>query len=151
MNKIDLSDLQLKIFTEQNVLDYCQINNINLDDITELDLSFNQLTDISGIRLFKNIKKLHLWNNRFFKDISKLKDLKNLKFLDISSNQITDISVLKNLNKLEVLDINNLELESNQIKHIKSLNNLEKLYCRKAFKDMSVLKQLNKNINIVNE
>ena len=132
-------------------MDYCQINNINLDDITELDLSFNQLTDISGIRLFKNIKKLHLWNNRFFKDISKLKDLKNLKFLDISSNQITDISVLKNLNKLEVLDINNLELESNQIKHIKSLNNLEKLYCRKAFKDMSVLKQLNKNINIVNE
>ena len=125
---IKLNNLDLKTFTEQDAEDYCLLNNINPDNITELTLFNNELTDISGIRLFKNLKELN-----------------------ISNNEITDISVLKNLNKLEVLDINNLELESNQIKHIKSLNNLEKLYCRKAFKDMSVLKQLNKNINIVNE
>ena len=129
-------------------MDYCQINNINLDDITELDLSFNQLTDISGIRLFKNIKKLHLWNNRFFKDISKLKDLKNLKFLDISSNQIKDISVIKDLKNLEYLNIRDLELESDQIQYIKLLNNLKTLWCEKGFKDISVLKQLNSNIKL---
>ena len=48
MNKIKLSNLELKIFTEQDALDYCQINNINTDNITELDLYDNKLTDISG-------------------------------------------------------------------------------------------------------
>ena len=33
MNKIDLNYLKLKTFTEQDVLDYCQINNINPLDI----------------------------------------------------------------------------------------------------------------------
>ena len=47
MNKIHLNFLDLKTFTEQDVLDYCQINNIGPDNIKELYLSFNKLTDIS--------------------------------------------------------------------------------------------------------
>ena len=43
---IFLRNLKLKTFTEQDAEDYCQINNINSDNITELYLNNNKLTDI---------------------------------------------------------------------------------------------------------
>jgi len=45
MNTIELNNLELKTFIEQDVLDYCLLNNINPDSITELDLYSNYLTD----------------------------------------------------------------------------------------------------------
>ena len=126
MNKISLNNLELKTFTEQDALDYCQINNINSNDITVLDLYDNKLTDISGVKIFKN-----------------------LKILWISGNNISDISVLKYLNRLEFLNIDNLRLESDQVQYINFLKNLEELRCKKGFKDMSVINKLNKNINII--
>jgi len=62
------------------------------------------LTDISGIKLFKN-----------------------LKILDISYIKIKDLSVLKDLIKLKILDINELRLESDQIQYIQSIKNLKEL------------------------
>ena len=126
MNEINLSFLELKTFTEQDALDYCQINNINPEDITELDLSWNKLTDISGIKIFKNVKDLYL-----------------------KDNELTDISAVKYLKNIEYLNITYLELESDQIKYIKSLKNLEDLSCYKGFKDMNILNQLNNNIKII--
>ena len=78
MNIISLSKLHLKIFAEQDVLDYCQINNINPDKITELYLQNNQLTDISGIKLFKNLIALDISNSQI-KDISIILYFINLK------------------------------------------------------------------------
>ena len=165
MDQIKLYNLELKTFTEQNVLDYCQINNINPDDITYLDLSDNKLTDISGIKLFKNLKKLYLdynrvtdisgiklfknlrllyLNNNEITDIFVLKDLKNLEILNISNNQIKDISVIQYLKNLQILRIDYLKLESDQIEYIKLLKNLEELWCE----NMSVLDKLNENIEI---
>ena len=82
MNKIKLNGLKLKTFTEQDALDYCLLNNININITEELYLENNELTDISI-----------------------LKYLKNLKLLLISNNPITDISVIQYLNKLEELYI----------------------------------------------
>ena len=81
-------------------------------------------------------------------DISVIKNLNNLKTLGIGNNKITDISVIKNLKNLKVLEIVNLELESDQIKYIQSLKNLKVLFGNNGFKDMSVINQLNKNIEI---
>ena len=161
MNEIILNSLQLKTFTEQDALDYCQINNINPDNITVLDLFNNKLTDISGLKLFKNAEELYLSNNKLT-DISVLKYLNNLKFLGLIGNNITDIFPLKNLINIEELnlgyneitdisaiqyldnilrlDIRNLELESDQIQYIKSLNNLKILWCKNGFKDMNIIK-----------
>ena len=125
MKEIYLNNLELKTFTEQDASDYCQINNINPDDIILLDLSDNELTDISGLKLFKNLEILYLWNN-----------------------YITDISVIKNLTNLEYLNISDLELESDQIQYIKSLNNLKELICYNGFKDRTVVNQFNKNIKL---
>ena len=124
MNKINLRNLELKTFTEQDVLDYCLLNNLISEEILILFLTSNSLTDISGIRLFKNLERL-----------------------DLQYNQIKDISALKDLIKLEILDIRGLGLKSDQIEYIKPLKNLKQLYCREGFKDMSVLNQLN-NTNL---
>jgi len=106
MKEINLNNLQLKTFTEQDVLDYCQLNDINPDNITELYLLNNELIDISGLKLFKNLENLSLSNNQI-KDISVLKYLKNLEHLNLERNQLTDISVLKDLKKLKQLNIGN--------------------------------------------
>ena len=143
MVSINLSSLELKTFTEQNALDYCQLNNINPDNIIELNLGNNKLTDISGIKLFKNLQNLFLSYN-LIKNISIVQYLNILKNLSIGNNQITDISVLKYLKKLKKLGISNLELESDQIKYIKSLEKLETLISINGFKDMLILDELNK-------
>ena len=125
MKEIDLNKLKLKTFSEQDALDYCQINNINPDKITELNLSKNQLTDISIIQY-----------------------LNKLEVLYISGNQITNISVLKYLKNLKSLYIQKLRLESDQVQYINNLKNLKTLFCYNRFKDMSVINKLN-NIKII--
>ena len=170
MNYLNLQYLKLKTFTEQDALDYCQINNLNPNDITVLYLYNNELTDITGIKLFKNLEKLYLNNNELINisvlknlnklkililtnnkltDISIVKYLKNLEILYLKNNEITDISIIMNFKNLKTLDITNLQLESDQIQYINSCKNLEKLYCLKGFKDMNIINQLNKNIKAI--
>ena len=147
MNKINLNSLELKTFTEQDAVDYCQINNINFEEIIELSLKDNKLTDISGIKLFKNLKSLYLSNNKLT-DISVLKTLKQLIVLNLSKNEIKNISVIQYLNNLEILTLGWLKLKSNQIKYINSCKKLKEIHTIKAFENRSVLNQLNKNIKI---
>ena len=169
MNKIRLGNLQLKTFTEQDALDYCLLNDINPNKIIQLNLNFNKLTDISGIRLFKNVKELWLDNNELT-DISALKDLNRLQYLKISLNKISDISdikylsklkklflnltdiknisIISNLKNLEYLNIDYLWLKSDQIQYINSCKNLKELYCYNEFKNMSIKEKINKNIII---
>ena len=139
MREIILSKLNLKTFTEQDAFDYCLLNSLNSDNIIILYLSFNNLTDISGIKLFKNLETLWLYDNKIT-DISVLKNLNKLEDLNISNNQITDISVIQHLNNLERLDIVNLELESDQFKYINSLLKILKLYG--VLMDLKICQQL---------
>ena len=168
MKNIILKGLELKTFTKQDALDYCSINNINPLEVNLLKFVNNELTDISGIKLFKNLKKLQLYNN-MLKDISVVSNLINLEYLDINQNMVKNLNNIKNLNKLkilcigfnplddisviqylnnlETLDIRGLKLESNQIEYINSLKNLN-LWYKNGFKDMNILKQVNKNIRL---
>ena len=57
------------------------------NNITELYLHYNELTDISGIKLFKNLKLLNIVYNKI-KDISVIQYLKNLIFLNINGFRI---------------------------------------------------------------
>jgi len=82
------------------------------------------------------------------RDISVLKNIKNIKELWLYENKLKNISVIKYLNNLETLDIRYMQLESDQIQYINSIKNLKYLYCKNGFKYMSVLNQLNKNIDI---
>jgi hypothetical protein len=60
------------------------------------------------------------WNR--FSDITPLKNLVNLEILDLSINQISDISSLRNLANLRELDLYN-----NQVTDISPLKNLVNL------------------------
>jgi len=81
MNKIRLSNLELKTFTEQDTSDYCQLNSINHEDIIYLNLQYNELTDISVIQNFKNLQEL--WCKNGFKNMSVTEQLyKNINIYE---------------------------------------------------------------------
>ena len=85
--KVDFSNLDL---TDKDLecLKY-------LSCITELDLSNNQLTDVSPLKHIKNIDKLVLANNNV--DINSLVGIDSVIDLDLSNNHITDITALEKL------------------------------------------------------
>ena len=95
---------------------------IYIKELTSLDLSSNQLTDISLLKEIKGLTTLSLSGNRLT-DISPLKELKRLTTLDLSSNQLIDISPLKELKRLTTLN-----LSSNQLVDISPLKELKNLY-----------------------
>lgn len=79
----------------------------NLANLTGLDLHYNVTVD--GDESHKIISK-------GITDISALKNLKKLEFLDISANRIEDISILKNFDKIKDLDFS-----GNRVKNYEGL------------------------------
>jgi small GTP-binding protein len=77
-----------------------------LNNLKILDLSHNNIKDISIIQGLRKLNILLLGNNKII-DISILKGLSNLKILDLSSNHISDISSIEGLNNLNTLDLSN--------------------------------------------
>jgi len=126
---MNLDNLNLKTFTEQDALDYCLLNNINFNNITVLNLNNNELTDISGIKLFKNLENLLLFNNKI-KNLTFLKNLKNIKQLEIGYTEIKDLSLIPE--NLEYLGLNNLKLNKKSFELIINKKPLI-LACKQTF------------------
>lgn len=93
----------------------------NLTNLTTLGLSANQIIDITPLKNQTNLSDLYLFENQII-DITPLENLTNLTILNLGCNQITDIVPLKNLTNLTYL-----ELTENQITDISPLKNLIKL------------------------
>ncbi len=113
-------------------------------DLTDLNLSRNQINDYSPLIELKNLNSLSVYNcniKNFNNIIPQLKDLKNL---NIGKFQLKDFSVLKGLEKLQCLRIHenqlsdlstmkdlisliSLDLSFNQISDISPLKNLKNL------------------------
>ncbi len=79
------------------------------------------ISNISSLQALKELRYLDLRSNEI-SDISFLQSLKDLQFLDLSSNQISDIKSLKSLAELKFLD-----LSFNQIADASSLQSLRGL------------------------
>lgn len=92
-----------------------------IQNLTGLDLSKNQIEDISVLANLTNLTEPYLWGNKI-QDISVLANLTNLTKLYLSYNQIQDISALANLTNLT-----ELSLWDNQIQDITPLANLRRL------------------------
>jgi Leucine-rich repeat (LRR) protein len=133
-----------------------------LSSITELDVSKNQITDISILGSLTNLTTLNLFDNGI-SDISSLASLTNLTELNLSVNEITDISSLGSLANLITLDLclngitdisslasltnlTELNLGGNQITDISSLGSLTNLtelnLCGNKITDLSELREL---------
>lgn len=80
--------------------------NDKLDAINEIDLSNNQISDLSGIEKFSNIRILKL-NNNEITGIEGLENLKRLEKLFLRNNRITKINGLNNLINLTHIDLSN--------------------------------------------
>jgi hypothetical protein len=80
--------------------------------LEKLVLPYNQISDISSLKELKGLTYLDLAANQI-SDISSLKELKGLMFLNLIDNQISDISSLKELKNLKIL-----YLMANKITHM---------------------------------
>lgn len=97
-------------------------NAAQLNAVTELNLSSLELNVIPPqIAKFTQLRNLSLYNNQIT-DISVLKNLVQLQQLDLYLNQITDISALGHLTRLEFLN-----LALNQITDVSALESLVNL------------------------
>ena len=92
-----------------------------LTNLTSLELSNTQVTDVAPLTNLPNLRSLFLKNNPIT-DISALAQLTNLEFLHVRGSEILDVSPLANLSNLEMLD-----LGINQIRDISPLANLSNL------------------------
>ncbi|CAL6090367.1 Conserved_hypothetical protein [Hexamita inflata] len=126
---------ELRVTSCQNImLDRCPksvqsltINKCNLKDIngiqvmtqlTQLNLSLNQISDISLLAPLTNLISLDLGQNNI-ECTSVLSNLKQLVSLDLSENLIADLSSLRDLLNLQILDVS--------YNNLKSLNDLQSL------------------------
>ena len=123
-----------------NIRDLTGIENLkNLDTI---DISDNYVKNIEPIRKLTNLFYLDCSNNRII-DFSPLSNLTNLRTLRINQEEggNLDVSVIKNLKKINYLDASNLKISD-----ISALKNMKDIYIldlsNNNIKDISVLKGL---------
>lgn len=92
-----------------------------LEDFEEFELAESGLESLDGVEYCRHIKILDVSNNNIC-DISNLWDLSDLEELYLGNNQIGYVDTLSNLSKLRIVD-----LSGNEVDDISPLFNLENL------------------------
>lgn len=132
-NAVNLEKLYLN---ENEISDLSPIAKLN--KLTKLSLIRNRISDLHPLSELTNLEYLDLYANKI-EDISPLAKLTNLKHLDLHNNNdqtgdpvhptisggIKDISVVKNLTKLEMLSLGSNNISD--ITPIKNLTNIKDL------------------------
>lgn len=160
--QFDFDDSQKIIMVKIENVTELNLSNSNISDISELKyfvslkklyLSKNEIVDVTPLSALKCLSRLELddnkinintisslYNNEDFNlnlsgnnitDISALRNLTNLSILSLKKNNITNINPIANLTNLKSLDIN-----ENQISDISPLANLKKLKILKINKNI---------------
>ncbi len=128
-NQLGIYDRPIYISDLESITDL-DLDNCNISDLTGLEyfnnlrflnLSNNQITDLSSLTYFTDLTGLNASNNTIA-DITPLANLTQLVFLDLSGNQITQVDLLANLTNLGLLSIG-----VNPISDITPLSNLTNL------------------------
>ena len=148
--------------TEEEVLTITEFGQWERDGV--LELFEGEVTTLSDLKWFKNLKRLHLPScgvqslegieeltvlesmnvrDNEIQSIEPVKNLKTLKSLNCADNPIRDFSALSGLTKLEWLSIGNSPVTD--LSMIKNLTELTHLYVSDCgISDLSPLKNLNK-------
>ena len=99
-----------------------EIKHLNtLVNLHTLNLSNNNITNITGLNNLVNLHKLWLTDNKITK-IQGMDTLVNLEILDLHDNKITEIKNIGNL-----VNLQKLYLHDNNIREIKNIDNLVNL------------------------
>jgi len=97
INNLDLSKCKI-------IKDFRPISK--LKELTNLNASNINISDISFLEKNKKLKELNLEFCPFIKDFSPISKLENLEILDVSITEITGISFLEKNKKLKELNLN---------------------------------------------
>ncbi|MHC1777528.1 MAG: leucine-rich repeat domain-containing protein [Lentimicrobium sp.] len=89
--------------------------------LKKLDLSYNNLVDLTPLKLNTDLVDLNLSGNNYLNDISILRKFKNLKQLELNFTDVTDFSPLLDC-KLNRLEINGIKLKT--FKYFKNQNHM---------------------------
>ena len=114
--KTDMQNIKKLELSIENISDISFLKYF--PNLEELKLGHNNISDLNPLSTLTSLKTLDLSENNI-SDISKLADLKNLKNLNLSGNNISDISKLASLTNLESLDIS-----INKVSNVDSLVSL---------------------------
>jgi hypothetical protein len=99
-----------------------------LRDVTHLDLSSNNITDISPLKSLTGLTELNLKGNTI-NNITPLSSLTNLTTLNLTSNTINNITPLNSLTNLTTLNLSN-NRNITDYSPLKSLRKLKELDIR---------------------
>ncbi|MCG8332150.1 MAG: leucine-rich repeat domain-containing protein, partial [Chitinophagales bacterium] len=99
-----LSNLQSLDLSDNNISDISFLEK--LSNLQSLYLNDNNISDISFLEKLPSLQTLWLYEN-VISDISSIKYLKNLNALQLGKNQISDISPLAKLENLKKIGLNN--------------------------------------------
>ncbi len=102
-------------------------------NLTELNLSKNNIKDTSYLEILSILSKLDLSNNKI-EDLAFLSELKSITSINLSNNNISYVPDFSNFEKLEYVD-----LSSNQIKDLSNLENHTLNKMKILMKDQIVL------------
>ncbi len=91
----------------------------NLTNLTDLYLTYCNITDISALENLKNLKNVDLTYN-FIRDISPLKNIITLESLIVDNNNITDISPVLALPRLNFLSVEGNNIDEKQLEQLKT-------------------------------
>ena len=125
---VNLQGLEYAVNLTNIDLSINQISEItplsNLTKLARLVLGYNQISDITPLQNLTNINNLNLYSNQI-SDLSPLINM-NLISLSISYNQISDITLLQNFTNLTYLRLSNNQISD--IYPLANLTNLQWLY-----------------------
>jgi hypothetical protein len=120
------------------------ISNTDVYNIVNLNISYLDITDMTGLEHFSALTELFCTNNWFALDLTPLENLTNVRQINLGSNLISDITPLANLTNMTRLgllvnkisditplanltNVTFLQLEFNDIIDIAPLANLTKV------------------------
>ncbi|MCR5618963.1 MAG: hypothetical protein K6F65_02600 [Lachnospiraceae bacterium] len=137
---------------EAYYLKYC-------NELVALDLGHNYVSDLSFLEYMPDLKVLILVDNvkekdgetlRHLTDLSELKYVPKLRYLEIFANNVSDLSFLDYMPDLEDLNISYNSVSS--IEHMKNMPKIKKLWMEHTYisgAGVSTLRQLYPNARIV--
>ncbi|CAL6081267.1 Conserved_hypothetical protein [Hexamita inflata] len=117
----DMQSTTVEILNIKNCKLHVITDIYNMSQLVELDLSFNNLSNIEELGALENLQKLNLERNTISR-IFYLEQLKQLNYLNISNNKVIMCAPLQKLNVQTLLTSNNMIYDQFNLQNLKNFN-----------------------------
>jgi len=140
MAKVTEKDISECSHIENMFIGFTKIKTLKvfskMTNLRKLDMRFaGNIKELSPLKNLKNLEYLNIWKTEVT-DLSPISELPKLKIIDAKMTPLVDISALKNLKTLESIDL--LQTKVKDIKVFSNLKNLkEVLLCSTKVDDIS--------------